>query len=106
MSSSQSSLIQPGDLHHLDSCAVPQNQPLITPGDPEVFANILETGTKPHLSLQANEKKIKVLLKRTSKKGEGIRMGGWLSVNIPPSEIMLKSQAYCKLRETLFSTGN
>lgn len=56
MSSSQSPLVQPGDLHHVDSSASTQNQPLITPADPAAFANILETSPKPHLILQANEK--------------------------------------------------
>lgn len=76
MSSGWSFLIQPGGLHHLDSSAAPQNQPLITPVDPAAFANILEVCSKPHLTLQANEKKTKLLLKRISKKGEGIRMDG------------------------------
>ena len=57
MSSSWSSLIQPGDLHHLDNSAAPQNQPLITLVDPAAFANILEVCLKPHLTLQANENK-------------------------------------------------
>lgn len=51
-------LIQPGDHHHLDSSAAPSNQPLITLADPAAFANILEDSSKPHLILQANEKKI------------------------------------------------
>lgn len=75
MSSGWSSLIQPGDLHHLDSSAAPQNQPLITPVDPAAFANIPEISSKPHLTLQADEKKTKLLLKQISKEVEGIQDG-------------------------------
>lgn len=76
MSSSWSSLVQPGDHHLLDSFAAPQNQFLITPFDPAAFANILEVSSKLHPTLQASKRKTKILLKRISKKGEGLRMDG------------------------------
>lgn len=60
----------------MDSSAAPQNQPLIILVDPAAFADILEVSSKPHLTLQTNEKKTKFLLKTVSKNGEGIKMDG------------------------------